>query len=634
MESINKKIKRGWYKLILTLLLSFLLIGTYVFMTSKAHTDQYSNRFDGFVRNKMKNIIKSEVYKRLHDIKYDFNRIELEEKILIKKKIDSIASYLTKSEIKNIKNKKLKRKKIIQLFESIVTKDPDYLYFLLSNKGEMLRSGTHSEINGINMYEFKDKNNVYFIKELLKSVDIKTGVYASYYWPKKNGGEPLEKISYAFYIKEYDIVIGVGSYYKDIKDNLKRDTIDRLNNYYEGSSDYIFIHSYSGKSLVHSDKSLIGKDLSKAKDINGQHIHDIVMEIIKDKKEGFLNYHFKNIKTGEISEKLTFVKAVPEWNAFIGMGFYIDDLSKTISFYKKELLINHYKDVSIAMLLLGFISVVVFIIGKNLFNLYLKLIKREDFVFQQLISLSSEGIIIINDKEEILFKNSVIEKILGSDLKGLDFYNNLYKIDDSVNQTYRFKNKSGGIRYFELNDNYINYKGNEAKIYFIKDITKQFLKHNELETIANYDELTGLRNRRKLLDDFENLDLDNRYILGIIDIDFFKKINDNYGHDRGDDILKLLASIFKKEKDIKLYRFGGEEFVVIIKGLSLKESKLKIEQLNIKFKKLSLDIYGLNTTFSGGLVRISGDVGFDDLFKKADNLLYKAKKNGRNRIEI
>jgi len=156
--------------------------------------------------------------------------------------------------------------------------------------------------------------------------------------------------------------------------------------------------------------------------------------------------------------------------------------------------------------------------------------------------------------------------------------------------------------------------------------------------LAFYDELTSLPGRRALVEDMAKLGI--KYSLAMIDIDHFKKFNDTYGHDTGDEVLKMVAS---KLADVggggKAYRYGGEEFVLLFPSKDVDESYANTDILRdtiarspfvIRNKKSSKTIY---INISSGIVQKSSkDRDPFAVMKRADNALYKAKKAGRNQV--
>jgi len=162
--------------------------------------------------------------------------------------------------------------------------------------------------------------------------------------------------------------------------------------------------------------------------------------------------------------------------------------------------------------------------------------------------------------------------------------------------------------------------------------------HHRDEAIL--DPLTGLLNRNALLPRFLELSHQARLTrqpvcLLLCDVDNFKQINDVYGHDRGDAVLRDIAyELRKRLRSFELvYRLGGEEFLIVLPGIGLAEAENTAERLRAAIQEASPT--GVETTISLGLSAGSGDaVEYDTLFKAADQALYEAKRGGRNRVAV
>lgn len=158
--------------------------------------------------------------------------------------------------------------------------------------------------------------------------------------------------------------------------------------------------------------------------------------------------------------------------------------------------------------------------------------------------------------------------------------------------------------------------------------------NKSLHKKAYYDSLTGIMNRRGLLERIKNKTLDFDYSVAIIDIDKFKSINDTHGHDVGDIVLKELTSVVStniRKKDI-FARWGGEEFILIIDTEDLAIAEKIADKIRLDIEK-SLFTSVNHITASIGVSNFKNHTeGFDDVLKKADNALYDAKNLGRNRV--
>lgn len=167
----------------------------------------------------------------------------------------------------------------------------------------------------------------------------------------------------------------------------------------------------------------------------------------------------------------------------------------------------------------------------------------------------------------------------------------------------------------------------------------KLIEYNErLQKQANTDMLTGLYNRRKTIEYLDTLlnSSDNQTSICLCDIDFFKRVNDTYGHNIGDVVLKTLAQTFQKElpKDSFISRWGGEEFLLIFPKLNGDEANIALETLRQKIKSIVFDggieTFSISMTF--GLVEYDYHSDLTTILKQADEKLYIGKENGRDRI--
>ncbi|WP_240778418.1 MULTISPECIES: GGDEF domain-containing protein [Shewanella] len=174
--------------------------------------------------------------------------------------------------------------------------------------------------------------------------------------------------------------------------------------------------------------------------------------------------------------------------------------------------------------------------------------------------------------------------------------------------------------------------------------------------LAYRDELTGLPSRRALFN--LSLSLGRKYSVAMVDIDHFKKFNDTYGHDVGDQVLKLVAAkLAQVTGGGKAFRYGGEEFTIVFPSKEIQrvlsdldQVRVNIEKYNIvlreekrkgkqdknatkkRNKKISEKQPTVNVTVSIGCAQHQVDQNFEQCMKEADKALYKAKDSGRNQV--
>ncbi|HCM9268851.1 TPA: GGDEF domain-containing protein [Enterobacter cloacae subsp. cloacae] len=165
-------------------------------------------------------------------------------------------------------------------------------------------------------------------------------------------------------------------------------------------------------------------------------------------------------------------------------------------------------------------------------------------------------------------------------------------------------------------------------------ILRMNFRFSAAKNSALHDELTMLPNRRYFVETL-SITTSKELSMMIIDIDFFKHINDRWGHDAGDRILfsfaRQLAGISGPE--LKVFRIGGEEFAVIVEGLSRYEVIRYAESICRNARNIKLEDGQAISVSIGVAFRKAGE-SQQSLIKKTDIALYRAKKNGRNRIEL
>lgn len=185
----------------------------------------------------------------------------------------------------------------------------------------------------------------------------------------------------------------------------------------------------------------------------------------------------------------------------------------------------------------------------------------------------------------------------------------------------------------------------QGSIIVIEDITHRKTLEKELEKLATTDPLTGAKNRRSFLQLIEQeISRFQRYRkpfgLLILDIDYFKMINDTYGHDTGDKVLKnLVVESMGVLRDSDVFaRWGGEEFIVLLPESNVHEASTVAERLRSKLSKVEIsskDETLITYTVSIGLRVVNpeeANVNVNEIIRQADESLYAAKTRGRNRV--
>ena len=282
----------------------------------------------------------------------------------------------------------------------------------------------------------------------------------------------------------------------------------------------------------------------------------------------------------------------------------------------------------------------------------------DEIIGSIIFSEIQEGIIVVdNDNKLLNFNNSaqkifewVNEKNIGFDIASIS--NEAKKIFSNNDELFEVKIIKGNTHFFyefhvtKLKKN----KKDLGLVYLVRDISKETEAFMELDSIASYDFLTQVYNRRKFLEEAEiEVMMAKRHssFLSILmlDIDNFKVVNDKYGHLAGDSVIKSIIDICcnsVRSTDI-VGRYGGEEFVVLLSGASVENAykiaeniRKHVEEMDIKYQenKISLTIsIGVSSTDSNKVIE-EKEFDINELLKKADIALYDAKNSGRNCVKI
>lgn len=203
----------------------------------------------------------------------------------------------------------------------------------------------------------------------------------------------------------------------------------------------------------------------------------------------------------------------------------------------------------------------------------------------------------------------------------------------------------GGICFYTRQDmDYASFRYFDIMISELLAIFKMKYQYTEKEFMSVLDGLTGLYNRRQfeigLEQEFNRTKRHpSDFSLAILDIDFFKKVNDTYGHQYGDYVLKTVADLMKQafRKTDLLYRYGGEELIMIMPETNIEGAVIPVQRLRRMVEEYDFNLNNVKAkvTVSIGLTMNYQDLNSPaEILKSADEALYRAKESGRNRVVL
>lgn len=192
----------------------------------------------------------------------------------------------------------------------------------------------------------------------------------------------------------------------------------------------------------------------------------------------------------------------------------------------------------------------------------------------------------------------------------------------------------GSTRHVQTYAGPIEIYNDRLMLCIIHDITEQKRLEQELEYAAHRDSLTGLLNRRQFYHLTEHImPTAMDFSLLLVDADHFKHINDQFGHQKGDEVLIQLSRTLEQQSRTGdfVFRWGGEEFLLLLPQTSLDTALSVAEDIRLTLENLTIaDLPAF--TVSIGVARHQPDESLDTLFKRVDEALYRAKNDGRNKV--
>ncbi len=284
--------------------------------------------------------------------------------------------------------------------------------------------------------------------------------------------------------------------------------------------------------------------------------------------------------------------------------------------------------------------------------------EREE-LFRLVADDNPHGVLLFDiDNLKVIYSNQSFKNITGYSHKELATVSDMEKVvhpkdidilrnaiakrsagyTEDMSYTIRIYDKYRKLRWLKINSRVVRYEGRNMALVTFVDITKEKHEESKLRKIATRDPLTGIFNRRAILNFLEDkIKLAHRYnthfSVLMFDIDNFKNINDTYGHNIGDEVLREIVRIIRRSlrKSDIFGRWGGEEFIIILPFNREPEpvaEKIRRIVENHKFP------YVEKVTISVGATTCGSDDSIYTLLERVDNALYEAKRSGKNKSVI
>jgi diguanylate cyclase (GGDEF)-like protein len=536
------------------------------------------NVHERFISEQEKSIV-SKINMAIELILYQRSTIEKRLQSKVQSRVDiayAVAQNIYEQN-KNTKSESEIKQMIIDALRPMVWNNGESFIFILDKEGKFALAPTYLHpLEGKSIVDFKDAAGRFVIREEIDLVNTKG---EGYLWDTFTRAKHDPKIQYKqmAYVKDmghFNWYMGSTEYMDTTTQEIENTSIDILRHINKNMAHYFFIIDQKGNDILHPNyPEYEGKNLFKIATKEYQNLVRDFLDKARNNSVEFTRYRWKNPTTGQMAMKLTYVKTIPGTDWVIGTGFHIEDIDRAVEAKRKVLIALNQSETD---------RVIAFSI---LFSLLAIIVSF--FVSMRL-------------KYHFEVLRSNIEQ----------HSNELSELNASL----------------------------EDKI--VKRTEELKTAHDEMKKIAMTDMLTGIHNRYAF---FTILDMEhnqtNRYksqfSLIMFDLDNFKKINDTYGHDVGDTVLiKIVENvgICLRKSDV-FGRIGGEEFMVLLPHTDITIAADIAERIRDFVSQDSIEPVG-QVTVSIGIVQYAGEESIESLIKRSDIALYKAKEQGRNRVEI
>ena len=536
------------------------------------------------VEKNLYNIEKKSVEKKVIDIanliSYKKSIIEANLKERIKNRVESAHQQAENIYQKNKHNKSDKQiKQIIKdALQPLSWNNEESSIRIIDFQGIInLAPNYLKHLEGTSILNLQDVMGRYIIKEeieICRSEEQGGFLWDTFIKPNDLTQKQFAQITYVKSFGHYNWYFGSSEYLDTATKKTDAElikTIQEIDNI-NSKENYIFLINTKGDILINkSTPNIINQNISE---INNQFITNLYQKIFKtlERQEiGFLKYEWVNLHTNKIETKHSYVRKIQNTDWIIGSGFFLSDIHNKLikeTLDMKNIFIQDSKQILYLAVFIMFLSLLI--------SYYLSRKLRQSF---------------FRYEKKITKKNNQLTELNNS-------------LEDKVKK---------------------------------RTIELQKMK-DDFEKLASIDSLTQIHNRYSIMNILSaEISRAHRYSnplsLIIYDIDLFKNVNDTYGHDVGDEVLKVLSKIIKKNlRDIDaIGRYGGEEFLIVLPNTKLNDAKLFANRIRKQTETYSFNTVG-SITISLGLVELKAHETSDTLFKRADELLYVSKNNGRNQV--
>ncbi len=477
-------------------------------------------------------------------------------------------------------------------------------YVWAANYSSVLISHPDPQLNNADFSKMQDLHGNLIVPPMVAGARQNGEGFHSYWWRRLGEEQAIEKLTYYKHVPALDLVIGTGVYLDDVEAavRLKKDVAikelrQRLRTTHLAKSGYVYIFDGQQNMVIHPNPNIEGKDFSKQLNPSSQTPIGPLLMAVADKREGFRYLWDRPSDPGQyIYDKISWVRAFKEFDWYVCTSVYVDELDESACILRDRVLAVFAATLLLSVLL--------------------------TFLFARKLT------------DPLRQLSDTAKKVEDGDF---DARCNLDRGDEIGVVATAF---NGMVSRLQNNIRHL-----DAKV--VERTAELQILNARLEELSTTDALTGIANRRRfdevLAIEWSRAErLGQSLALAMLDVDYFKKYNDHYGHQAGDECLRRIAGVFAgkvcRTGDL-VARYGGEEFVCIAPVTDGGSAFNLAQKVRKKIQALALphemSEFGCVTISIGVAAMIPGKEDTPEiLMKAADAALYCAKEQGRNRVVL
>ncbi|MBN1626240.1 MAG: cache domain-containing protein [Deltaproteobacteria bacterium] len=359
MKNKGSLVRTIFISMITTAVVSILLLGIVFIQHAYQHFNEESRELREEYIEAQKATIKNEVEKVVDYIEYMRSKQMEGLKDSLKTKADHAYDIALNiyNENKGNRNRQEIEKMVKDVLRPIRYNNDRVYYFAIGLDGTAELVGEGTELEGKNLLNILDEERRSVVKDMIGIASAAGEGVVEYAWKKPDHEDKdFKKLSHVRLFEPFNWIIGIGDYFDDNLDNVKKLVLDRIAEIRFGDDGYIFVVTYEGVTLMNdTQRDLIGKNIWDLTDPDGIKVIQQERMAVENPEGGFIHYKWSRPGASKPVPKITFMKAIPDWEWMIGAGVYVDHIDDTIIENRKSLsqqVINHLIKVSLFLLFL------------------------------------------------------------------------------------------------------------------------------------------------------------------------------------------------------------------------------------------------------------------------------------------